>query len=276
MTITEALRQARLELSHSDNPRLEAEVLLCHVLGCARTYCYTWPEAALEHHHLAQFQHLCARRAHGEPLAYVTGMREFWSLPLQVTPAVLIPRPDSETLVEQALALIPTQAKWQIADLGTGSGALALALAHERPHCHIFAIERSPAALQVAQTNATVLGVNNVRWILSDWWQAVDCAPLDVIVSNPPYLAADDPHIHKGDLRFEPAAALISGADGLEDLYHLIHSSRTHLRPGGYLLLEHGYTQGAAVRTYLHAQGYTHIKTFTDLNAHPRVSCAQI
>jgi release factor glutamine methyltransferase len=274
MTIGEALRQAEAQLTGVDNPRLEAEVLLCHVLGVTRSHCYAWPEAEIEAAPLAQFQALCARRASGEPVAYLTGTREFWSLPLAVSPAVLIPRPDSELLVARALALIPADAAWHIVDLGTGSGALAIAVAHERPRCQVFALEYSPPALHIAKTNAQALGLRNLHCYLSDWWQALGDKQVDLALSNPPYIAEDDPHLSQGDVRFEPRSALTAAAQGLADLHYLIASSRVHLKPGAHLLLEHGYTQGADVRACFHAHGYCDIHTYQDLAGHARVSSA--
>lgn len=256
----------------SDSAQLDAEVLLAHVLQQPRSYLVAWPEHVPDSAQQAAFSALVERRCAGEPVAHLTGRREFWSLDLDVTPATLIPRPDTESLVQCALAHLPVDAAGRVADLGTGSGCIALALAHERPACQVIASDVSSAALQVARANAARLGVTNIDFIASDWCDALGETSFDLIVSNPPYIAVDDPHLHSGDVRFEPHSALAAGADGLDDLRRIIACARAHLAAGGSLLLEHGYDQGAAVRQLLCAHGYRAVTTHCDLAGHERVS----
>lgn len=255
----------------SPTPRLDAEVLAMHVCGLTRSELITRADAELCGSASARLEQLLARRARGEPIAYLTGHREFWSLDLVVTPAVLIPRPETELLVERALALIPEDAAWTVADLGTGSGAIACALAKERPHCRIIAIDASREALAVAAENVRRLGFANVELRQGEW-----CAPLagtrcDMIVSNPPYVAEGDPHLSQGDLRFEPRAALVAGSDGLDAIRTIARDAPQLLKPGGWLLLEHGFDQAPAVTSLLQALGYRDIANFGDLANQPRV-----
>jgi release factor glutamine methyltransferase len=269
-SIAELLALAAQQLP-GDSARLDAEILLAHALAQPRSYLFTWPERRPDADHQLQFMALLARRRQGEPVAHLTGQREFWSLMLQVTPDTLIPRPETETLVELALQLIPADATWQIADLGTGSGAIALALASERAACRIVATDSSSAALGVAQANAAQLGLHNITFIAGDW-----CAPLnergfEMIVSNPPYIRAQDPHLDAGDLRFEPRSALVAGSDGLDALRRIATQARACLRPGGILLLEHGWDQGPQARRLLQEQGYMEIATHPDTAGRDRV-----
>jgi len=196
----------------------------------------------------AAFTALIERRQQGEPIAYITGRREFWSLDLAVSPATLIPRPETELLVEQALARIRLEEPSRIADLGTGCGAIALAIAHERPQARVLAIDSSDAALEIARANAESLGVASIEFHLGEWFAPVENQRFDIVVSNPPYLRADDPHLRVGDLRFEPRAALVAGTEGLEAIRAIAHAALAHLAAGGWLLLEHGFDQ-AVVRT---------------------------
>ncbi len=271
MDIAGALKQAQ---QHID--RLDAELLLCHLLDKPRSYLRTWPERTLDEATLAAFHALIARRSNEEPLAYLIGWREFWSLRLKVTPATLIPRPDTETLVEHALTLIPTDADWRIADLGTGSGAIALAIASERPRCHIVASDLSPEALAVARDNAQTLGIHNIEFRHASWTQAFQADErFQLIASNPPYVDADDVHLQRNGLPFEPQTALTPGADGLADLRIIIEQARRHLTAPGWLLLEHGYNQGEAVRDLLAQHGYQQIGTAKDIGDNERMSCGQ-
>lgn len=256
--------------------RREAELLLLHALQRPRAWLYAHADEALEAGQALRFDALLARRAHGEPLAYITGMREFWSLELAVTPQVLIPRPETELLVELALTRIPQGSKVEIADLGTGSGAIALALARERPQSAVLATDASSAALAVARANAERCGIGNVTFAQGDWCAALGGRRVHVIVSNPPYIAADDPHLARGDLRFEPAAALASGADGLDAIRAIVRDAPAHLQAGGWLLLEHGYAQGDAARTLLRKSGFVDISTARDLEQRDRVSTGRI
>lgn len=253
--------------------RLEAELLLAHALGKPRVWLYAHAGDAVDEAAQAAFAALLTRRLAGEPIAYLTGRRGFWSLELEVTPATLIPRPETELLVELALARLPAEARARVADLGTGSGAVALAIARERPQAWVFATDASAAALAVARRNAGRLGLVHVAFAQGDWCRALgDAHDFDLIVSNPPYIAVGDPHLGEGDLRFEPATALASGADGLDAIRNIVRDARAHLRPGGWLLFEHGYQQGAAVRALLAAAGYRQVFTARDLEGRERVS----
>lgn len=260
----------RLAEAGSPSARLDAEVLLCHVLGVDRTWLYTWGdrEAALEDE--ARFEALVAARAEGRPVAHLTGEREFWGLRLSTSPATLIPRPDTETLVEAALDLAGEAGR--LLDLGTGTGAVALAFASERPGWSVTGVDLRPEAVDLARHNAARLGLERVRFLASDWFAALPGEHFALIVSNPPYLADDDPHLARGDVRFEPHSALVAGESGLADLHHLVDAARLHLEPGGWLLLEHGAEQGAAVREALAAAGYEKVASRRDLAGHERVS----
>lgn len=271
------LDQASAQLANiSDSPRLDAECLLAHVLQQPRSYLLTWPERQAESGALQQFHTLLARRLTGEPIAHLLGEREFWSLQLEVSADTLIPRPDTETLVEAALALIPADAGWRIADLGTGSGAIALAIAGERPRSKVIACDLSVAALEIARRNRERFGLQNVELRHSHWFSAcADDEQFDLIVSNPPYVAQDDPHLVQGDVRFEPRLALTAGVDGLDAIRAIAAAAPRHLRAGGWLLLEHGPDQGAAVRDLLQQHGFSGVRSMTDLAHRERVSLGQ-
>lgn len=272
-TITESLRKARRQLENlSETTPLDVEILLSHVLECSRSYLRTWPEKTLSPEQQAQFQKLIDRRQAGEPIAYIIGERDFWDMTLQVSTHTLIPRPETETLVEQALDKIPPDAHWQIADLGTGSGAIALAIARERPHCQLVATDISAAALAVARANATRHHVRNIRFVEGAWLAPLADEHFEMIVSNPPYVHPDDPHLQRGDLRFEPLSALHSTPDGLTDIRTICDTARRHLHPGGWLLLEHGFDQGPTTRACLTELGYQQVRTIEDLAHQPRVS----
>ncbi|GAB6043413.1 peptide chain release factor N(5)-glutamine methyltransferase [Endothiovibrio diazotrophicus] len=273
-TIADALARARDELKASDSAELDAQLLLCHVLGKGRSHLYTWPEREVGGDALAAFRALVARRKAGEPVAHLTGRRGFWSLELEVSPATLIPRPETELLVELALARLPAETA-SVADLGTGSGAIALALATERPRWRIVAVERSREALAVARRNGERLGLGNVEFLAGNWFEPLAGRNFDLVVSNPPYVEEGDPHITRGDVRFEPLTALTAGADGLDDLRHIVAGARDHLEPGGWLLLEHGYDQGEAVAGLLRVHGYRKITTYRDPAGHPRATLGQ-
>ena len=253
----------------------ETEVLLAHALGRDRAWLYAHADDAVPVAQAIAFHGLLTRRAAGEPVAYLTGRREFWSLDLEVTPDVLIPRAETELLVELALQKIPQGEKVEIADLGTGSGAIALALARERPQAHVLASDAGTAALAVARGNARRLGIGNAEFLASDWFAAFSERRFDVIVSNPPYIALGDAHLGQGDLRFEPRAALVSGADGLDAIRIIVRDARRYLSAGGWLLLEHGFEQGAAVRDLLATAGYAEVSTARDLEQRERVSGAR-
>ncbi len=262
-TIRMLLAQAT-ELLTTDSPRLDAELLLAGSLDKNRSYLYAWPEAIPPAVARTRFQALLARRAAGEPVAYLLEQREFWSLPLTVTPATLIPRPETETLVALALQRVPAAAEARIADLGTGSGAIALAIARERPRCRVIATDISQAALAVAAANAQRLGLSNVQCVAGDWCAALPDMPFDLIVSNPPYIAEDDIHLSRGDVRFEPRQALASGPQGMDALQQIARCASARLRPHGWLLLEHGYEQVQAVTRLLHTTGYDRVQDYPD------------
>lgn len=250
--------------------RLEAELLLLHVLDKPRSWLIAHADDALDAVRVDEFHALVRRRLDGEPVAYITGHRGFWTLNLEVTPATLIPRPETELLVELALArMTPTS---RVLDLGTGSGAIALALARECPTASVVATDASEDALAVARRNAKKHGIGNVRFVHGDWLAPLAGETFDLIVSNPPYIEADDPHLSRGDLRFEPASALASGADGLDDIRRIVAQAREHLQPNGWLLMEHGWNQGEAVREVLLAVGYRDAFTAQDLEDRDRVS----
>lgn len=250
---------------------LDAQLLLAHVLGTERWRLTAHPERMVSPAESALFRALLARRAVGEPLAYLTGRREFWSLDLTVTPDVLVPRPETELLVERALELRP-QEQARVADLGTGSGAIALALAHERPQWQVVATDASAAALAVARANGAALGVH-VEFRLGDWYAPLHAERFDLLLSNPPYVAADDPAMQL--LRHEPAAALTPGADALCCLRTLAQGAAQHLLPDGWLILEHGNTQGAQLRDALVLAGLRHVRSHRDLGGHERVTEGQ-
>ncbi len=274
-TIAQALKETADLLAGlpETDPRLEAEVLLAHVLGKSRSYLVAWPERYLNEAQLDHFRGLAARRLNGEPVAYLTGHREFWSLDLTVTPAVLVPRPDTELLVERALHRIPAGCPWLLADLGTGSGAIAAALAKERPDCRITATDASIEALAVAESNFKQLELDRIATAHGRWCAALPPGSrFNLIVSNPPYVAEGDPALETGDLSWEPQYALRSGADGLDDIRRIIREAPAHLTAGGWLLLEHGFEQGTAVRRLLTKGGFGHIATHRDLAGHERVS----
>lgn len=271
MTIQEALQHAMASLP-GDSPKLDAEVLLGFVLGQSRTYLYTWPERELSATQQSLLEELVARRASGTPVAYLVGEREFWSLPLQVNEHTLIPRPETELLVEQALARLPRSGR--ALDLGTGTGAIALALVSERPDAEIWAVDASREALKVAWANVERLGLP-VQLVHSDWFAQVSGQRFHLIVSNPPYIAEADPHLGQGDVRFEPLTALASGRDGLTDIRQIVARAPAHLHPGGWLLFEHGYDQGAPVRELLTRAGFSSVETVQDYGGNDRVTLGQ-
>lgn len=276
-TVAQALRQARAQLPLSTTPQLDAELLLAHVMQRPRSFFHARPETLLDGRVWEAYQVLLQRRASGEPLAYITAQQDFWTLTLDVSPAVLVPRPDTELLVEIALGLGPQdQTAWQVADLGTGSGAIALALGSERPHWCIHATDISSDALAVAQGNAMRLAPGRVNFFQGAWYEALPSAlRLDCIISNPPYLEAGDRHIDADGLSHEPRQALVAAEQGLADLYAIIDGAPASLRQGGWLLLEHGHTQGAVVRKRLQAAGLTQVCSHRDLAGHERVSQGQ-
>lgn len=271
--IATALHWAVTQLPHSPTAKLDAEVLLSHVLGVERVYLLTWPERLLSNSEWQTMQALVAQRANGIPVAYLIGQREFWSLPLQVNNSTLIPRPDTEVLVETALQLsLPPAAR--VLDLGTGTGAIALALKSSQPQWQVTAVDRERAAVTLAQHNANSLKLA-VAVIQSDWFAALPEQQFDLIVSNPPYIDGNDPHLQQGDVRFEPTTALVAAQQGLADLFHIIDTAPLFLAPAGWLVLEHGWQQGAAVRSQLTRQGYQQVTTVCDYANLERVTIGQ-
>jgi len=276
-SIRSALLQAQVQLNNS--PRLEAidarfesQLLLQHLLNANRAWLIAHENDTLPTDVLAKFDQLVNRRADGEPIAYILGSREFYGLTLTVTPATLIPRPDTEILVDIALNKIAANTPLQILDLGTGTGAIALAIAQQRPHTQVTAVDASKAALEVAINNSKQLHIANIHFLLSDWFNNLNDTLFDVIVSNPPYIENTDAHLNQGDLRFEPASALASGADGLDDIRRIIDNCLIHLKPQGWLMLEHGYNQAAVVADLMAQTGLVNIETFKDLGDNNRVT----
>ncbi len=276
--------QAAIARIDSDSPRLDAEVLLAHSLNKPRSHLLAWPDKVIQPSALQQFNQLIQKRIDGQPISYLTGTREFWSMNLTVTPDVLIPRPETELLVETALARL-SDVDSQAADLGTGSGAIAIALAKERPNWQITATDQSQAALRIAAANAAQQNLGNIEFRHSDWLESLADKRFDLIISNPPYIAATDPHLDQGDVRFEPDQALASGVDGLDDIKKIIAQSPAHLKPNAWLMLEHGYNQSSAVQKLLegtpqhnmeNCQQYTCIESLADLSGQSRVTVAQL
>ena len=275
-TLRELLADAVRRLAEiSATPRLDAEVLLAAALDRPRSYLFTWPERRPEQEPSDRFSAWLERRLTGEPVAYILGRREFWSLELEVNPDTLIPRPETERLVELALEQLPVDRLAALADLGTGSGAIALALAVERPRARIVATDRSPAVLTVARRNARQLGIRNVEFREGDWYEPLAGEHFDLIASNPPYIAATDPHWQRGELRFEPPAALVAGLDGLDALRVIVAQAPDHLKPNGWLLLEHGYDQGEAVSKLLWERGFVAVSDHRDAAGISRISCGR-
>jgi len=254
--------------------RHEAELLLLHVLQRPRSWLFAHATDPLPAAEQAAFEALLGRRLAGEPVAYLTGSRGFWTLDLEVDPATLIPRPETELLVELALERLPPDRALRLADLGTGSGAIALALASERPQAQVLATDASSAALAVAARNAARHELGNVRFAEGghDWYAPLHGERFDLIASNPPYIASDDPHLQQGDLRFEPATALASGVDGLDDIRRIIVGGGDYLQPGGWLLIEHGWDQGDAIGALFEQAGYIDVQTVQDLEKRDRVT----
>lgn len=274
MLVKDVLAEAGEQLrTVSDSPRLDAELLLGRASGWSRARLVVEQGTELAPEAQQAFGQLLERRIHGEPVAYILGEKEFWSLPLAVSPAVLVPRPDTEALVERALLLIEGLAKPRLFDLGTGSGAIALALAVERPDARVLATDKSAEALSIAEKNAQRLGVRNLDWRCGDWFEAVEGERAELIASNPPYIAASDPHL--ASLQAEPRIALVAEEDGLACLRRLVDGAPEHLVPGGWLVLEHGWQQGAQVRELLSTRGFSGVASDKDYGGNERVSFGQ-
>lgn len=274
-TIKQLLLTAQTLLQASDTPEREAILLLAHALQVTPTWLRTWPDKEIAEDKATLFQQYCARRAQGEPVAYIIGAWEFWSLPLQVNKATLIPRPETEHLIEWVLTTLPQDAVFRVADLGTGSGAIALALASERPHWHMLATDISLPALAQAQSNAQHLQLHNIEWRQGSWFEPLQGEQFHLIISNPPYIAADDPHLQHDGLPYEPQTALVAAQQGYADLQHLITHARSYLLPQAWLIVEHGYTQGATVRQLMQQAGFQAVETNRDLAGHERYTVGQ-
>lgn len=272
-TIASVLRSADETLAHLESGALDARLLLAEVMDMSRTGLYTWPEKQLAPEQLARFSALIAQRAQHYPVAYLLGRQEFWSLPFIVGPDVLIPRPETELLVEKTLlymeSRLPTVSR--VLDLGTGSGAIACSLAKACPQARVTAVDASAPALLVAKSNAEALGVHNVELVLSDWFAEIE-GHFDVIVSNPPYIEAGDEHLLRGDVQYEPVSALVAGRQGMDDIDRICQQASSHLSPDGLLILEHGWNQGELVRACFHKHGFIQMETFQDLAGHDRVT----
>ncbi len=265
------LKTAISRIKHSDSPRRDAEILLAFVTGRTRTFILAFDETRLTPKQQWELEALVLRREAGEPVAYIVGKREFWSLPLSVSPATLIPRPDTECLVAMALDLLPTT-PCKILDLGTGTGAIALAIASERRSCSVTAVDIRPDALELAKHNAKNLNINNIRFLQGDWFNTLSPENFTLIVSNPPYIDAADLYLIQGDVRFEPTSALIAAEQGLADLDAIACKAAPYLKPGGWLLLEHGWNQGGSVRSLLLNYGFIAVSTFRDYGNNERIT----
>lgn len=275
LSIAQCLQLAPELESLSDSARLDIELILCHILQKNRTYIFTWPDKTLSPEQIEQFFQFFNRRKNGEPIAHILGQREFWSLPLAVNNSTLIPRPDTELLVEVVLELFAqdsAQQKRSCLDLGTGTGAIVLAIASEKPDWQLVGVDKSADAVALAEQNRGQLNLNHVQIKQSDWFTAITAQQFDVIVSNPPYIDPQDPHLEQGDVRFEPRSALIADNHGLADIELIIQQGWDYLSTQGWLLLEHGYDQGEAVRDLLNSRGFVQIETRRDLGGNERVS----
>ncbi|QIQ22105.1 peptide chain release factor N(5)-glutamine methyltransferase [Zophobihabitans entericus] len=271
MTYLEWLKQATQSLAGSGSPKRDAEIILSFVTRKTRTFLMAFSETKLTEEEMTQLNNYLERRKKGEPIAYITGEKEFWSLSFAVSPVTLIPRPDTEKLVELALERLPKE-PCEILDLGTGTGAVAIAMATERPDCLFTAIDYNIEAIKLAQSNADRIGVDNIYFLQGDWFKPVKNRKFSMIVSNPPYIDAADPHLSRGDVRFEPLSALVAGDQGLLDIKTIVEVSVKHLKQYGWLLIEHGWQQGEAVQMIFKQRGFQLVTTYTDYSGNDRVT----
>jgi release factor glutamine methyltransferase len=275
MTIIASLLRSA-ELPDSPTARLDVELLLAAALGKPRSFLHTWPERIVSSEAAHTFEAYLRRRRTGEPVAYILGLQGFWNIDLEVATHTLIPRPETEMLVETALELLPGAIPHRLLDLGTGTGAIALSLAKDRPQWTITAVDRVDEAVDLAERNRQRLNLDNAAVMKSHWFSALERQRFDLIISNPPYIASGDPHLAQGDVRFEPSSALVAGVDGMDDLRIIVSEATAHLEPGGWLLLEHGYDQGAAVRDLLNGHGFEQIQTRRDLGDNERITFGRV
>lgn len=273
-TIKQVLTDAVAKLNNEE-ATIEARILLEKTLAVNSAWLISHAEDCVDLHTLSLFETLIQRRVNGEPIAYILGEREFFGLNLKVTPDTLIPRSDTETLVEAALAKIPDDQPRKVLDLGTGTGAIAIAIARHKPNADVMAVDLSAAALDIAMSNVHQLAISNVTCVQSDWFNALDAMRFDVIVSNPPYIEVKDQHLKQGDLRFEPISALVSGEDGLSDIRIILNNVLVYLKPQGWVMLEHGYLQGPSVQELMAEAGLVDIETIQDLAGNDRVTIAK-
>lgn len=274
MNIAEALHYGHVELTGGDSPEIDCRVLLCHLLDCQTSYLHAWPDKLLTDVQKSQWVSLIERRQQGQPVAYLTGQRGFWTLDLKVTADTLIPRPDTELLVSLALEKLKPQMR--VADLGTGSGAIALSLASEQPSAHIFAMDYSMAAIAVAYDNAMSHQLSNVSFWQGSWLAAIADESFDMVVSNPPYIETNDIHLSQGDVRFEPLSALASGIDGLDDIRQIVVEARRCLKSGGWLMVEHGYNQAEKIQQLFSEAGFIDVSSQQDFGGNDRVTMGQV
>lgn len=275
VNIQQALAEGARQLTGTDSPEVDSRYLLCHVLACQNSYLFTWPDKELTPEQQQHYQQYLQQRCQGQPIAYITGTRGFWSLDLDVNNATLIPRPETELLVE--LALDKIQAGMTVADLGTGSGAIALAIATERKGITLIACDASVEALSVAKANAERCVGGAIHFWQGEWLSAIQAKTVDIVVSNPPYIEQDDPHLSQGDVRFEPLSALVSGETGLDDIKSIINqAAEAVLKPQGWLLLEHGYQQAVPVRQCMEQAGFTAVQSVKDFAGNDRVTLGQL
>jgi release factor glutamine methyltransferase len=277
MRIDELLKGAYERLTFvSDTAQLDAQLLLAHVLDVSTSYFYTWPDKTVESANIERFDVLLARRELGEPVAYLLGYQAFWSVDLEVAPCTLIPRADTERLVEVALSVLSFKKAHRILDLGTGTGAIALALASELPNSNVIGVDLIEDAVALAKRNASRNRISNVRFVQSSWFDALDASkPFDLIVSNPPYIDPSDEHLSQGDVRFEPKSALVAEKQGMADIEHIIQQAPNYMASNAYLMFEHGYDQAAAVRACLKEANFVAIESFQDLGGNDRVTIGQ-